>query len=1512
LKPRCRRLLIAVGLLGVVLTGTVAALTSERGQEVLGLAVQRGVQGILKPGWTLERPTLRFDHSGRVRLDHVVLTAPDGHGVITIRHLDAAITWSIWRPTDFDITQLNADGVDVALTLDETNTMDIVRAFSDPQPVTTEVSPPWGGLPVDLDLQAISLQDGRFRLYQRWEGKTSLLVELEDLRATGAVHLPERQAVISMRGVDLHGHMVKPGRTALSVTGDAELRHDDLRLDAVRVGLLQSAAIVDGSLGDLGGHPNMHGRITLETLDLVSVDTITRAGLAGRFAGSVNVDGPFSGIAVAADLQGIDGTAGRLSLGHGTFACLPAWHEADDPCGGPAGDDPVGRWVARLGVEHLQLEQILPKARGPLRLEGQIDARGHGLSWPDGFVIEDLHWVGEDLNLMDIPIRRLDARARLERGLLTLTDLDVTGVAGTARGGGTLDVLHGGLALDLYGPLDLGMLADMGVTDVTGRGTFTARVTGDVLAPGVPLDLNGSIELRPLRYADGVVIDRAWGTWSGTVKDGITSIRADVRATGAHTYGADTASLGVPNLTVRVDDRITVTGTVAAPRVVYGEAVYVDTVRAPFTFDRPRVGGEPHVTAQVVVGETRLRGLVGNHGAIDVDLLGNIALLDVDLRYDADPFVVIPDLRIDLSTTALSASSLIFGPTGRQRWEVVEPWRITVVEGGFADARLSAASSFGALHLDGTLRSAGRIDGQLVIEGLDLDTLAELAPDLFSDLDGVVDLTATWSGDARQPTLAVSGGVEQLYLAGVARWLDLRGRLDVADDVATVNLNAAIAGTHLLELTGFAPVVSDLAKPGLSDRGDADLAVTVLPGQLERFELLLPDTDLPDGRVSATLQVKGDLRDPDLLLGAVTELEVTGIAEHVRAELDLSRREGTLAATLDVYDGYRAIVLTNARARTRLAEVTHWLLAGGPKPDLSDYRVFADDIAGVATLRDLPVSTLQALAGTSYDLTGDLRGTLSATGSPSEPELATSLRFAGSAAGLPLEARVVLDREDDVPDGYTARVEVGPGEAPWVVVDGAIPMLPRTALSPTEWGTGDLDLAVKGAGVPLALARVALPDLEAATGKLQVAGKVTGSLAGPIPNIALFARDAGFTWRPLGLTARKVDVEARLTADEVGDLMFQLDALRAQTQPATLSLQSLSLGTPSRLTANGSVRLEGGVPTDVAGDLNLDALWLAATDDLQLRLTGDLRLSGRADDLDVRGRLAADQGYVVLQAADLLEQRVSQLDPHLVVHRAQQTSRTLTPDPPSWVDALDMAVDIDLGRSMRTRILMPFFDDLGAFGANVTRADVQARLGGDLQLAMRGGDLEIVGGVVLNEGELDVLRAHFDLAESSRITFLGADYANPQLEIRGVMPVGGGEINLDVGGTAAHPDVNFSSDDFSTNAELFTILLTGESPDDLSSAEGRLAFEAVSDLLVNSVLGGINLGSLSVEADGTLHIGIPLHRTVFVESTVTPVPELNENRITVVAEWSIIPRLLLTVAYGDRRMWGDIGWEVRF
>ena len=42
----------------------------------------------------------------------------------------------------------------------------------------------------------------------------------------------------------------------------------------------------------------------------------------------------------------------------------------------------------------------------------------------------------------------------------------LTGVAGTVHGGGSMDTQSGRLLLDLYGPLDLAMLEDMGVKDL--------------------------------------------------------------------------------------------------------------------------------------------------------------------------------------------------------------------------------------------------------------------------------------------------------------------------------------------------------------------------------------------------------------------------------------------------------------------------------------------------------------------------------------------------------------------------------------------------------------------------------------------------------------------------------------------------------------------------------------------------------------------------------------------------------------------------------------------------------------------------------------------------------------------------------------------------------------------------------------------------------------------------------------------------------------------------------------
>jgi hypothetical protein len=107
-------------------------------------------------------------------------------------------------------------------------------------------------------------------------------------------------------------------------------------------------------------------------------------------------------------------------------------------------------------------------------------------------------------------------------------------------------------------------------------------------------------------------------------------------------------------------------------------------------------------------------------------------------------------------------------------------------------------------------------------------------------------------------------------------------------------------------------------------------------------------------------------------------------------------------------------------------------------------------------------------------------------------------------------------------------------------------------------------------------------------------------------------------------------------------------------------------------------------------------------------------------------------------------------------------------------------------------------------------------------------------------------------------------------------------------------------------------LLTGRSPTELSSAEGRYAAEALSELLVDSVLGGIELGTVSVEPDGTLVVGLPVFDTVYLESRVNPFQQLNENAITVNGEWRILPKLVLQGSYGNRKVWALLGWEHRF
>lgn len=1542
----------SVGLLAVALAAVGIGLSTPQGHAVVGEGARQGLQAILAPGYTTSRPTISWDSTGRLRLESVVLTGPDGTELVHVDRLDTLLDLSGWRDRRVVLDGARLGGVDVTLDLDGEGILDIVRAFGGPGEADPDAKP-WGGLPIDLVVQDLHLQDGAYRMRRRSaDGALSPFLDIGAISAFGDVELPRGLPEVRVTGALVQGHLLRPGPLPVSVQGDVTWTGKGLILRGVSVDSLNNHLGLDGTIDDIAGEGLTDLQIDARTLDLPSLDALTHAGLAGRFVGHVDGKGPLSSLLLTADLRGTDGTPGRITLGEGSAVCLGRPTTTPDACGGPAGDDKELRWAAKLGMEHVQLESILPVVRGPLRLEGLLDARGHGTSWPDGVFVDAAHYDADNLDVYGVPVRHIDGDIRLDHGVLRLGDLHATGVAGNVGGDGTVDLQRGVVELDIAGPLDLAMLRDMGIEDLSGSGHYTGHVSVNWKVPGVPVDAWGELWAQNLHYTDGVMIEDAHARWKVHVQDAITDVDAIVDARRLHPWGAFAATADVPDLHVRVDDTIRVTGTAAVPELLYTELVRTTDVRAPFVFTRPRRGGVAVVTAEAQVGLTTLRDLPATGGVIGVNLVDKALKLQVDLDYEGDAYLIAHDVQIDLNRLAILAPAVQFQPTGRQDWRSTRPLRLRITDAGIADADLAIYSTLGALELTGTIGTTGTIGGDLRVKEFDLSSLAELAPDLASDLYGQLDLIARFDGDARHPHIVVDHvRAEDLYIAETARYAELRGKAELIPgrpaDSLTLDVITGVAGSPLLQLRGTIPVRGDLAAPGLSDAGDVDARLVLFGGGLDRFNKLLPGVNLPEGEISALVHATGPMRDPDIDLHGVASIEMEGVPDDARVELELLRREGLLTTHVDAYQGLHAVARADGTAETKIDQVMRWLVGTGPKPDLASPELFASNLDVQLALTDLSIPTLQAIAGTDFDASGQITGTMNIQGSPVAPELRSDIVFRGKAAGADLLADLQLGTPSDiashdasckvqVTDGYAvlARLKApeGPADAPaadpWVRLCGAVPLRIRTQQELTSWTSGTLDLGVDGAGIPLQLLGLIDPGLVVESSsrfgratssdasdndRLLVSGVIGGKLDEPLPRLSFGVYGANIGYRPLGLSLRDLNLGGSLAPDPARpeQLLLELSSLDATTAPSGVSFQGLNIGAASQLHAEGGLVMDEWTLGALRGNVELNNAWVLGTDDTQLRATGDLALSGVFPDLKVVGDLSVDQGFFSLDAASLLETRDQRIDPAILIHRAAGSVRTDVAPEHGALDTLDIHVGVDLGRNTRTHIVMPLLDDLGAIGAQVTRADIEARTGGQVDVRINRGVPAIQGALVLQEGELKLLRADFELNEDSTITFLGADYANPRLDIHGVMSVTGGTVELGVTGTAAEPKAEFTSEAFGKDGALFTVF-TGQAPDDLSSQQASAAYQALTDLLVNSVLGGLNLGTVSVDSDGTIRIGLPVYRTVYVESMFKPVPQLNQNRVTVVAEWSMLQNLLLTAAYGDRRIWGTFFWEKKF
>ena len=220
-----------------------------------------------------------------------------------------------------------------------------------------------------------------------------------------------------------------------------------------------------------------------------------------------------------------------------------------------------------------------------------------------------------------------------------------------------------------------------------------------------------------------------------------------------------------------------------------------------------------------------------------------------------------------------------------------------------------------------------------------------------------------------------------------------------------------------------------------------------------------------------------------------------------------------------------------------------------------------------------------------------------------------------------------------------------------------------------------------------------------------------------------------------------------------------------------------------------------------------------------------------------------------------------------MIARGSAPSRPLEQEPDT-VSTSSVRADLrlDLARNVELTLVMPFLDDYGALGSLVGQLDMNARLGGALDVVYGSQGLDLTGTVDILDGVVGILRSRFEIKESA-IVFSGADYSNPVLDITAQMDTGQDVIKLQVGGTPTIPEIDFKSDTLADENQILMTLLTGRSPADMDATEGEGALQALAGVLFNSLLAGA--GSFSIEPDGTVRAGLPITTDVYATTSPT-------------------------------------------
>lgn len=451
------------------------------------------------------------------------------------------------------------------------------------------------------------------------------------------------------------------------------------------------------------------------------------------------------------------------------------------------------------------------------------------------------------------------------------------------------------------------------------------------------------------------------------------------------------------------------------------------------------------------------------------------------------------------------------------------------------------------------------------------------------------------------------------------------------------------------------------------------------------------------------------------------------------------------------------------------------------------------------------------------------------------------IAIAGRSDGAALQAGARIGWQGNELGRMVVRVDPGPGDTPAARFLG-----------------GRLSGGVRYNGPVEPLWALVGPEGQELRGAIAIGADFAGTPADP--GLDGLARGKGLIYRNAEY------------GTEITDVAFD-----GQFGGAGLMLRSLTgRANGGTISGSGVVRFDAAADPSIDLQLKLDRARLANSDSIELTLSGPLTLRGVRARSTLSGDLRVDSARIRLVQVETSEV------PQLAVRRAGEVR---LPDPEPRLSAASIALDVRVRADDRVRVEGMGLD-------SIWRADIRVRGTADAP--------QLIGTANLVRGDFSFAGSDFDIT-SGRVGFNGR-LLDSSISIQAQTQAADVVAFVTISGTAARPDVRFSSQPSLPEDEILARLLFGTSVADLSVTEAVQLATAIAGLqsgvdTMGKIRRSVGLDRLRLVGDGNgmgtgLAIGKRLTRNLYVEVvTDSQGQTLTTIQLTLSRIWSLFLEL---------------------